>query len=161
MKHPLLKGAALAAALIISVVLVTFASPPAPVSATGVPSGPTNATAALVTNATSVCVIPIPGGPAGVTSPTPLAIWPYGGGVSAGSSTNTFTFANSYDGVTLVNTNTWTVTLVCNNGTNVATGYAYINPTNFTGARGFGLLSITIGNTNGFTNDGYNVSWPY
>ena len=93
----MLKGSALAVALIISVVLVTFASPPAPVSATGVPAGPTNATAALVTNATSVFVVPIPGGPPGVTSPTPLAIWPFGGGVSAGASTNTFTFANSYE----------------------------------------------------------------
>ena len=60
-----------------------------------------------------------------------------------------------------MNTNTWTITLICNNGTNIATGYSYIAASNYTGARGFGLLSITIGGTNGFTNSGYNVSWPY
>ena len=124
------------------------------------PNAGTNASAGLVTNAT-VQICKVVGAPVGVSSPLPCAIWPSGGGLTAGASTNTFTFANSMDGVTLVNTNYWTVTLACNNGTNVITGYNYVPATNYTGAKGFGLVSVTIGGTNGFTNGSVVVSWPY
>jgi hypothetical protein len=127
---------------------------------TNVPSAGTNASAATVTNATSTQVCPVRGGPAGVSSPTRCAIWPAGKAVTAGAETNTFTFANSMDGTTLVTANTWSVTLIMN-GTTLASGYTLVDSSNYAGAMGFGLVSCTIGNTNGYTNGTLSVTWPY
>jgi hypothetical protein len=93
----------------------------------------------------------------------PCAIWASANtGINTVSSTNTYYWANSPDGVTLCTTNLWTTTLIIPIGTagGTNTGYQYINPTNYTGAKGFGLLFVAVGGTNTCTNTQIIVSWP-